>query len=146
LSGVIYPLILEVSSEPTAWARTACSVCCNDWLQAGFLLLSSCGGWNFVFSFTSVLCQSWHIYSDWVMLKFLVLDRLEGFDVFLVGPHIGSLSLTRWQFWRTLLSLPLCLWNNHHYNLTTLRSFILKMLSPHFWSLLYRYWLNAFHR
>jgi len=81
------------------------------------------------------------------MLKFPVLDRLEGLDVFLVCPHTGSLTLAHWVFWRrTLLLLPLCMWNSHHYNLTTtLRSVILKMLSPHCWSLSYRYWMNHFH-
>lgn len=81
--------------------------------------------------------------SCWSLLYW---NRLEGFVVFLVCLHTGSLTLTHWQFWRrTLLSLPLCLWNNHHYNQTTLWSVIQKMLSPNFWSLSYKYWLNHFH-
>lgn len=57
----------------------------------------------------------------------LYWNKLEGFGVFLVCLHTGSLTLTHWQFWRrTLLSLPLCLWNSRHYNLTILWSLIQK--------------------
>ena len=78
--------------------------------------------------------------------SFLYWNRLKGFDVFLVCPHTSILTVTHCQFWRkTVLSLPLCLWNKHHHSLTALRSVILNMLPPHFWSLSYGYWLNHFH-
>lgn len=67
--------------------------------------------------------------------SFLYWYRLGGFDVFRVCPHSYSLTLTQLQFWRrAVLSLSLCLWNNHHYRLTVCRVSVLKMLSAHFLS------------